>query len=1141
MNRIKQQLIILIVGLTFLLPATSMGQFTNLLVEDFEAGCGQGTLPRCSWAVTDNGGTSRWTVTSGTCVLVGSFSLAVGSDVTYCAYNYAGSTDKIARRQFSSSGFQLLNISFNWKCVGENIGPTIYDYAQLVYSTDNVSWTDVTATKYQGQGGMQTVSNLAIPAAIENDASVWIGWRWIDDFSITNPPGIVVDNIVVEGEQMTPNLPGALSSNSPQCGNVTITRAGAPPSPSNVTWYWQGTSCGMSTLLGSGVNFSAPLSGTYYLRARNTVSGLWSGCRSIAVVIDSPLPTANAGVGGNECDLTYNLSATPSVGVGTWTMTAGTGTASYSPNANDPNAAATATLFGTKTFRWTEVNGACVDFDEITVNFYDQPVASAGAGSNECDLNYTFGASLNVGTGTWTQVSGPGTSSYIPSANSAIATVTATAYGTYTYRWTGVNGTCSDFDDVSIVYAQQPVASAGPNDDECDLFHTLAAVPSVGSGLWTRISGPVGNLVSYFPNAADPNAITTVTLYGTYIFRWTETNGVCSDFDDVIINYYQQPIANAGPDGTACGLPRAHTMVGIPSIGTGTWSLESGPGTVTSYLPSINSVTVQATVDTYGTYTFEWKEVNAVCSDSDLVVITYNALPVVSFSGLTGPYCISETVPIPMTGSPLGGTFSGNGVVGTDFYPNLTVVGNNTITYTYTDGFGCTNSSSQVINIIGLPVVSFTGLSSSYCKDDAVPNVLTGFPAGGAFSGNGIIGTTFTPVVAGAGLHVIRYDYTDGNGCYNFDDQPTVVHPLPLVAFSGLAPAYCEDAAAVTLSGIPSGGTFSGTGITGNSFDPVVAGVGVHSITYSYTDVNGCANDSIQSVTVNALPAVSFIGLNPTYCVSSGPAALTGSPVGGTFSGVGISGDSFFPSVAGIGVHAVTYTFTNGNGCTDTDVQVVTVVLLPVASFVGLPASTCIASATNTLVGTPLGGTFSGPGITGTTFDPAAAGLGTHTIEYLFTDGAGCSDSTSQTVTVHPLPTVTFSGLGAAYCIDDNPVSLTGFPAGGTFNGTGMSGINFDPSVSGQGTFLITYVYTDGNGCSDSSTQSVTVNPLPIVSFSGLNANYCVAAGSVSMTGSPSGGTFSGTGVTGNLFLPSVAGIGSYTVTYTYTDGNGCF
>ncbi|NVO19855.1 MAG: T9SS type A sorting domain-containing protein [Bacteroidetes bacterium] len=459
-----------------------------------------------------------------------------------------------------------------------------------------------------------------------------------------------------------------------------------------------------------------------------------------------------------------------------------------------------------------------------------------------------------------------------------------------------------------------------------------------------------------------------------------------------------------------------------------------------------------------------------------------------------------------------------------------------------TNGSDCNDSDGSIHTP---PTVSFSGLSASYCIN-AGAVTLTGSPAGGIFSGTGINGNIFDPATAGAGgPYTITYSYTAVAGCSNSSSQTVTVNDLPSVSFTGLSASYCVNAGAVTLTGIPAGGSFSGNGISGNSFNPATAGVGgPYSITYTYTDGNSCLNSSSQTVTVNALPAVSFTGLAASYCVNAGAASLTGIPAGGTFSGTGITGNSFNPLTAGIGgPYTIAYSYTDGNSCLNSSSQVVSVNALPVVSFSGLAASYCINAGVVTLTGTPSGGTFSGSGITGNSFNPATAGVGgPYSITYSYTNGNSCLNSSIQTTAVNALPIVSFTGLSASYCANAAAVTLTGSPAGGTFSGPGISGNSFNPSTAGAGgPYTITYTYMDGNSCLNSSTHNVTVNPLPVVSFTGLAASYCVYANSVTLTGSPAGGTFSGPGISGNLFNPAAAGVGGpYSITYSFTNGNGC-
>ncbi len=82
------------------------------------------------------------------------------------------------------------------------------------------------------------------------------------------------------------------------------------------------------------------------------------------------------------------------------------------------------------------------------------------------------------------------------------------------------------------------------------------------------------------------------------------------------------------------------------------------------------------------------------------------------------------------------------------------------------------------------------------------------------------------------------------------------VHTLPSVSFDALN-NVCSNVSSVILSGgSPSGGTYSGTGVSSGSFSPVTAGNGVHTITYSYTDANSCSNTANSDIMVNICTSV---------------------------------------------------------------------------------------------------------------------------------------------------------------------------------------------------------------------------------------------------------------------------------------------
>ncbi|MBK8450246.1 MAG: hypothetical protein IPL42_09605 [Saprospiraceae bacterium] len=100
------------------------------------------------------------------------------------------------------------------------------------------------------------------------------------------------------------------------------------------------------------------------------------------------------------------------------------------------------------------------------------------------------------------------------------------------------------------------------------------------------------------------------------------------------------------------------------------------------------------------------------------------------------------------------------------------------------------------------------------------------------------------------------------------------------------------------------GGTYSGAGVSNGNFNPAVAGVGVHTLTYTVAHpITGCTKSCNFNITVNALPIVTCPA---NFAVCSDPASfpLTGGlPTGGTYTGPGVSGGIFNPLIAGVGTY----------------------------------------------------------------------------------------------------------------------------------------------------------------------------------------------------------------------------------------------
>ncbi len=122
--------------------------------------------------------------------------------------------------------------------------------------------------------------------------------------------------------------------------------------------------------------------------------------------------------------------------------------------------------------------------------------------------------------------------------------------------------------------------------------------------------------------------------------------------------------------------------------------------------------------------------------------------------------------------------------------------------------------------------------------------------------------------------------------------------------------------------------------------------------------------------------------------------------------------------------------------------------------------------------------------IAGPTSDPismVALSLGSHEIELTVDDGNGEKATDTVVAIINPIPTVTFNPIGPFFVYEPSIDLFSSVsPAGGSFSGPGITGNNFDPATAGVGTHLITYSFTDTNGCSANAEQDITVN-LPLL------------------------------------------------------------
>jgi len=290
-----------------------------------------------------------------------------------------------------------------------------------------------------------------------------------------------------------------------------------------------------------------------------------------------------------------------------------------------------------------------------------------------------------------------------------------------------------------------------------------------------------------------------------------------------------------------------------------------------------------------------------------------------------------------------------------------------------------------------------------------------------------------------------------------------------------------------------------------------------------------CLVEDTISVQVNQPPV---IGLTDTAVCQGSTCMFDAGNAGGMYAWC--SGQTTQTIPAGIaGTYCVSVT--DVNGCTNADTATLSINALPTITasndtICNGQTAALTAGGTGTLY------TWSPGALTGATVNDSPAVTTTYTATA--TDANGCVDSTTALVYVNDLPVIT--ATGDTICAG-NTGTLT---AGGSSSNTYIwapGSLNGDfVSDSPASTTTYTVTATDINGCESTETAIIGVNTLPVVSVSSFGM-YCDYSANVLLSGgSPAGGMYSGTGVTGDTLSPSAAGAGTYMITYTYTDANGC-
>jgi len=760
---------------------------------------------------------------------------------------------------------------------------------------------------------------------------------------------------------ITSPTPASMCSGS----SATLTSTGG------TTYTWT-PSTGLSATTGSSVTANPTISSTYTITGTNS-----SGCvntTTVPVTVNPPptitAPTPSPICSGSSITLTATGGATY-----TWTPSTGLSATTGSSVTANPTTTTTYTITGTNS------NG-CVNTTTVAVAVNPPPTITSPTPSPICTGTSTL-LTVNGGVSyTWTPSTG------LSATTGSSVTANPTISSTYTITGTDGNG-CVNTTTVMVVVNPNPNISVETSGPICSGSSTTITALGAVNYTWAPsigLNNTTGSSVT-----ADP------TLTTTYLVNGIDSNG-CSTTILAVVAVNTLPTIIVTPPTPICNGSN------IPLIANGAVQYSWVPSTG---LSNTSGSSVLASPSSSITYTITGTDING-CQSTTQVDVDIFSNPIITLN-TPPPFCVGGSATLIVEGAkayswgPSTGlsTTTGDSVLAT---PSITT----TYTVTGVDSNGCIGKSTISVIVNPKPKVSANvppiicfGKSANLHATGAVsykwtPSTSLNNSSGSSVTASPTVTTTYSVI----GIN--------NEGCSDTANINLQVQTLPVVSIFGLSPMYCINSSPITLTANPPGGTFSGSGVTGNQFDPDSAGGnGTYLIKYIYTDSLGCVGASSTNVTVATLPNLYIAPTNPTVC-SGMPVTLSVS--GGTTytwsPGTGLS-DSTSSSVNASPTTTTTYviTGTNVEGCSDTTMVTVNVDSMPKALFSNEPPNYCDPLTLEFNNASTPGYNYDwnfGDGSTSTEYNPQHTynNGGTYQVQLVVTSPHGCTDIYTKEIIV---------------------------------------------------------------------------------------------------------------------------------------------
>lgn len=677
--------------------------------------------------------------------------------------------------------------------------------------------------------------------------------------------------------------------------------------------------------------------------------------------------------------------------------------------------------------------------------------------------------------------------------NGTSFTVTPGSTTTYSLTGTSAEG-CVSSNSATItitVYTTPTVVASSIGSQTICSSETVTLTASGADGFGWLPTGDIGTTYT-----ATPTTNTTYTVIGQNM------PGACRDTTLITITVNATPTLNIPTNNLS--LCSGNPLV-LPPVTGGSIVNWNGPN---SYTSSVSSPTVTNSITSgdAGTYSVSVSETygSQTCT-SAVSEVTVAVVLSASVQASNADVCLGSTTTITPTGANSYTLIPGNSS-GLSFTLNPTT--NTTYTLQGSAGTGCDGTTTFSIQVNPLPNVIATATPTDICSGNTSTLSVAGADQ---YQWDSNAGSSTNPDVSVSPNTTTTYSVIGTyslTGCSNSSTIQINVTTTPTVNVASSQASVCAGSSAtLTLSGASS---YTVTDPPTNSNGTTVI-TPTSTTTYTITGNNGNCESQPETITIyyNDLPVLSIN--NSTICsgntatlIANGADSYVWNPGGMTSSTVTVTPNNS-TTYSVVGTNSIT-------GCTSTLTTVdLTVNPTPVANATANPNTVC-SSGTVNLNGssTVSGSTYTwstGNGINSTNQNQqnisfSAAGLNTGSYTYTLTVSSpeGCvSAATTASVQIISLPNSSFSLSPLSICQNSNASLTIDSPQSGTTYDWNIGGVSVNNSnpvnipstiTSTPGTYSVTVVAAIGT-CSNSSTETLTVNILPTVSLINNNITDC--------------------------------------------------